>query len=330
MNSSTPNQRKTGSVSVIVPCFNYGRFLADCLTSVQSQTLEDFECIIVDDGSTDDTLDVVTPFLSSDQRFKLVQQSNRGLPAARNAGLKIAKGHFIQLLDADDKIESEKLKVQVCFLQENSKVDLVYGDAAYFRSEAPTTYVPGLKGREDDWMPRVSAGGDDLLKQLLDYNIMVVSSPLFRHRLLASCGFFNEDLVSLEDWELWLRYALNGAQFTYNPIGNTRTLIRIHDQNMSLDDLRMCESSLAIRAAMSPRLKRLSLRTLNCLRALQTSKDVYRIQGKSDSPKSLLEIFKPLPAGHGLLPFLGAAAWWGFRKIRSGFRYRGQTANAKL
>lgn len=302
---------------MIVPCFNYGQYLAECLSSVQAQSYECFECIVVNDGSTDDTIAVTRGFSKSDARFKLVTQSNQGLPAARNSGLQIAQGEFVQLLDADDKLEKDKFKKQVEFFLGHLDVDLVYGDCAYFRSRAPLDFSPGLKGSEDVWMPKVSGQGYDLIRRLLVYNIMVVSSPLFRSQLLSSCGLFDESLESLEDWELWLRFALNGVHFRYAPGEDTRALIRVHDRNMSSDELKMCEASLAIRSRIAANLGDYRLRILNCLRAIQISKDVSRMRRKAGSAKSGWNVLTPLQSSHGRSVFAAALAWWALERMRS-------------
>src|SRR6478752_5902047 len=115
-------------VTVIIPCFNYGRFLPDALDSIRTQTYEAWECLVVDDGSTDNTREVVSRYAQQDARFRYLFQSNSGVSSARNTALKEANGTYIQLLDADDLIEKEKLKLQVAFLEKNANVDLVYSN----------------------------------------------------------------------------------------------------------------------------------------------------------------------------------------------------------
>ncbi|RYX81126.1 glycosyltransferase family 2 protein, partial [bacterium] len=89
-------------VTIITPCYNYGKFLAEALDSLLLQTYSNWECIIVNDGSIDNTDEVALQYTAKDQRFKYINQKNGGLPNARNSALKIAQGKYIQLLDADD------------------------------------------------------------------------------------------------------------------------------------------------------------------------------------------------------------------------------------
>lgn len=112
-------------VSIIVPCYNQARFLPKAVASLQAQTLEDWECIIVDDGSTDNTAEVVSNLALRDERVRLVQQLNGGSASARDTGLKTAKGLFIQFLDADDTIAPDKLERQVAQM-EHDGLDISY------------------------------------------------------------------------------------------------------------------------------------------------------------------------------------------------------------
>src|SRR5690348_11401797 len=102
-------------VSVIIPAYNYGRFIADALRSVQAQSFASFECIVIDNGSTDNTEQVVRPFLS-DERFIYLKQRHNSVSAARNKGIQAAKGTYVAFLDADDLIERDKFREQVIYL----------------------------------------------------------------------------------------------------------------------------------------------------------------------------------------------------------------------
>ena len=95
-------------ISIVIPCYNYAHHLSETLESVKSQLLEDWECIIIDDGSTDSTPEVSRVYTNADSRFRYYRQENQGLSAARNAGVKKIKGRFVQFLDADDLISPEK------------------------------------------------------------------------------------------------------------------------------------------------------------------------------------------------------------------------------
>ena len=112
-------------VSIIVPCFNQAAYLPKAIRSIQAQSLKNWECIIVDDGSTDNTAEVAANIALKDNRIRLIQQLNSGSASARDKGLKEAKGEFIQFLDADDMIAPEKLENLVAFMEQNG-LDISY------------------------------------------------------------------------------------------------------------------------------------------------------------------------------------------------------------
>lgn len=112
-------------VSIIVPCFNQAGYLPKAIASLQAQTLTSWECIIVDDGSTDNTAEVAANIALKDNRIRLIQQLNGGSASARDRGLNEAKGEFIQFLDADDTLAPEKLERQVTFMEQDGQ-DISY------------------------------------------------------------------------------------------------------------------------------------------------------------------------------------------------------------
>jgi len=103
-------------VSVIIPCYNQALFLPKAIASLQAQTLEEWECIIVDDGSTDNTAEIASNLMLKDDRIRLIQKQNGGSASARDLGLKHAQGEYVQFLDADDSIASQKLEKQVAIM----------------------------------------------------------------------------------------------------------------------------------------------------------------------------------------------------------------------
>src|SRR3989442_11796350 len=117
-------QKMERLVSVIVPSYNYGRFVGQALESLRAQTYPRWECIVVDDGSTDNTDAIVTAFAENDSRIKYIRQENQGLAAARNAGIVHSAGEYLQFLDADDLLESEKLERHVEFLEQHAEIDI--------------------------------------------------------------------------------------------------------------------------------------------------------------------------------------------------------------
>lgn len=304
-------------VSVIVPCYNYGRYLADALNSVQMQTLKDWECIVVDDGSSDNTKEVVARFSQLDDRFRYWYQENSGVSGARNTGIRNTSGKYIQFLDADDIIESEKLEIQVNYLECHQNLDLVYGDARFFSTENPEALYFSFQEDNDDWMPRVSGNSDLLLKYLVKSNFMVVSSPLLARRLVDTNGLFNEDLKSHEDWEFWLRCAINGAYFKYLKAENTYALIRTHDKSLSNKSLEMYVSNLAVRNQLASKLKGLHLKIVNCERIFSYSFKALMILFKRDRTGAISFYLKHLPFNHGILAFCGGFLKFNYMVLKS-------------
>ncbi len=216
-------------VSVIMPCYNYASFLKDSVGSILSQTYANWECIIIDDGSTDNSKEVALQLCQKDNRIKYVVQVNSGPAVARNHGLKLAKGSLIQFLDADDLIESRKFEKQVAFFDQHPDCDIVYSNVKYFSSESPDKLYDDIDLKSGPWMKKVSGMGDAMIMELLNANIMVINSPLVRSTLFDKHGLMNEVLQFNEDWELWARFAIGNAGFQYNASSGTQALVRVHN-----------------------------------------------------------------------------------------------------
>jgi glycosyltransferase involved in cell wall biosynthesis len=184
-------------VSVIIPAYNAARFLPQAIDSVLAQTFGDVELLVVDDGSTDETPAVVARY--DDPRVRYLRHArNRGLPAARNTGIRHARGELIAFLDADDYWLPEKLAVQVEALRDPA-VD-VCCVAAFYRLPDGTVVVSRAE----------QLTGDDLCRMLL-FRAAVPgsgSSVIARRRCFAEVGLFDETMVALEDRDMWLRLAM--------------------------------------------------------------------------------------------------------------------------
>ena len=128
-------------VSIITPCYNAAPYIETTIASIQQQTLSDWEMIIVDDGSTDNSVEVIQAIIAEDSRIKLIHKENGGSASARNIGLELAKGEFIQFLDADDTIAPDKLQRQVTIMDAEN-LDVTYTD---YQIVENTTIYP-IKG----------------------------------------------------------------------------------------------------------------------------------------------------------------------------------------
>jgi glycosyltransferase involved in cell wall biosynthesis len=222
-------------VSVIVTCYNQARYLSDSLGSVLAQSYPYWECIIVNDGSPDKTEDVVQEWLAIDNRFKYLKKENGGLSSARNAGLRVATGEYIQFLDADDVLEKNKIGYQIGYLNHcDGSIDIVVSGYRYFLDSDQSREL--LIFGPNDILPEVIINKNDkkdLVKLFARRNPMVVSAPLYHRSVFQRIGDFDEELRANEDWDLHFRCAANGIIFQhsgYSP--DSKTLIRIHAGSM--------------------------------------------------------------------------------------------------
>lgn len=195
-------------VSVIMPAYNAERYIADAIKSVVSQTYANWELIVVDDGSADETANIVRRLAGADERVKYLHQENGRQGKARNTGVSNSTGPLIAFLDADDLWLSSKLESQVRALQE-MKADLVYSGGFIFvddDTDKEAKSFPVLSGKIE---------GDDMFDLLLLQNSIPVLSVVMRRETLLDSGSFEESLPyqGCEDYELWLKAAKHGAVF---------------------------------------------------------------------------------------------------------------------
>ena len=243
-------------VSVVVPSYNYGHFIRETLASLAAQTYGAWECVVVDDGSTDDTRAVVEAYAAVDARVRYVRQENARQAAARNNGIRHSSGDYFQFLDADDLLEPRKFERQVEQLEQHPDVDIVYSGVRYFDSSGTGLGLSRQYSVWDDggqWMPEVSGRGRVLLEKLLRNNIMVVNSPLVRRRVIETVGEFDAGLTPVEDWDYWTRCAAAGFLFKYEDAEGVRALVRAHELSASLDGRRMLTAEMKMRRAWAAR-----------------------------------------------------------------------------
>jgi glycosyltransferase involved in cell wall biosynthesis len=260
---STHSERTPPLVSVIVPTYNYGHFMAQMLESVLGQTHARWECLVIDDGSTDNTAEIVGAYAASDPRVKYVRQQNQLQSAAKNLGLKMCAGQYVQFLDADDLIEARKLELQVAYLEKHRDVDIVYGGVRYFRTGNVGEHLYSMTEDNQSWMPQVSGVGQEVLRTLVQKNIMVINSPLVRRAIVERVGPFDVRLPPAEDWDYWLRCALAGARFRFVEMEGTLALVRLHSVSSSQNRIRMYRSILLMRKKLEALIEDEELLSLN-------------------------------------------------------------------
>lgn len=236
-------------ISVIIPCYQQGRFLNDAVTSLQAQTYTHWEAIIVNDGSMDETESIARMLCAADSRVHYVSKPNGGLSSARNAGLALASGHWIQFLDADDQLDTLKFETQLSILRDRPNVDIIYGNAKYFFDGAFGHFSRGpyANGPGHDWIAEAWADSRSMLIKLIERNLLPVCSPLMRSSVVKKVGFFNEKLNAMEDWEYWIRCAIIGVQFQFIDAYGTDSLIRMHRASMTQNVYRMHLSVYQVR-----------------------------------------------------------------------------------
>ncbi|MDZ4711874.1 MAG: glycosyltransferase family 2 protein [bacterium] len=195
-------------VSVIIPCYNSVLFLRQALESVLWQTYTEWECILVDDGSTDDSADIFKEYMKMDTRYVYHYQENGGLATARNAGIDLAKGDYIQFLDADDVLLQRRLEKCVAVFQTNPDFKVLYSEYMLFSKTMGFYKV----------LPSKIAIQDQLYALLFEFNksfVIPIHSFFFRAEVVKK-NKFDESLLSFaEDNEFRIRLALNGFHFDH-------------------------------------------------------------------------------------------------------------------
>ena len=180
-------------ISIIMPSYNQGLYLSEALESVLAQTYTNWECIIVDDGSKDNTPEVSKAYCAKDSRIQYIYQDNCGVSAARNNGVAHSKGEFILPLDGDDKIAPEFLELTLQEIVKDRNIRVVYTDAQYFGARNDIYRLP-----------------DFSIEQLLGMNLMCITS-LFRKEDFEIAGGFNTNMKEgFEDWDFFVSMFQDG------------------------------------------------------------------------------------------------------------------------
>lgn len=210
--------------SVIIPAYNAAHLISDALNSVFAQTTNDYEIIVVNDGSPDtaEFEKALEPYID---RITYIRRTNGGPAAARNTGILAAKAEFIALLDSDDQWEATHLEEMREFLQRDPTLDLVYADAVSF----------GDSGKESvTTMHANPSEGLATFENLVLCKCTVIGSTVVaRRQTLIDAGLFDESFIQSEDFELWCRLAYRGGRIDYRKHIHARR--RIHKNNLTSD-----------------------------------------------------------------------------------------------
>jgi glycosyltransferase involved in cell wall biosynthesis len=228
-------------VSVVIPAYNVSAYIEDAIDSVLAQSFTDFEVVVVDDGSTDDTASIVKRY--DDWRVRLVSQQNRGLAGARNTGIRVAEGEYVAFLDADDLWHPEKLKEHVLHLDQNPEIGVSYSVSQFMdESGKPLSLyqTPKLSDVEvEDVLLRnpVGNGSAPVIRMATLQAIETIDSRYGCPEPI----YFDPDFKQSEDIECWVRIA-STTEWRFAGIGRALTLYRLNSGGLSASVARQLAS----------------------------------------------------------------------------------------
>ena len=241
----------TGSprVSVVIPTYNAATMVEQAIQSVLAQTYRDLEIIVIDDGSTDDTENVVRPF---GERVRYFRQENQGVSAARNFGIKQARGEFIAFLDSDDLWAPEKLAEELPCLEGDPQLGLVYCDWAV---------ISGQEVLHASYLETLPASSGYVFDELVQSGFILTSGVVVRRTCLNDVGDFDKSLSIAQDYDLWLRISYNWkVQLVAKRLFTKRNLDGSLSSNLAktaLERIALFEKTLRTLPGMKARSRRL-------------------------------------------------------------------------
>lgn len=180
-------------ITVVVPCYNQANFLNEALESVLNQTFKYWECIIVDDGSTDNTEVIAKKWVKKDLRFSYVYKENGGLSSARNRGIELSNCDYILPFDSDDRLNLEFLEKAMNALKNNQNIEVLTTSVQHFGAKNNVLKLPKYS-----------------FERLLINNCFIACS-IFKKSTFERVGGYDENLKSFEDWEFWIRALKDGG-----------------------------------------------------------------------------------------------------------------------
>lgn len=219
------------TISAIIPVYNGEKTIQETIESVLNQTWFDLELIVINDGSQDSTLDIISSI--SDSRIKVFSYPNAGLAASRNRGISHASGEYIAFLDADDLWTPNKLESQWKALQENPQAAVAY-------SWTDCVDESGQFLRRGSY---ITVNGDAYSNLLLIDFLENGSSALIRRQAIDAVGGFDESLTAAEDWDLWLKLA---SRYHFVAVASAQILYRVSTDSMSANVWKMEAACLQV------------------------------------------------------------------------------------
>ena len=235
-------------VSVIIPTYQRAHWVSEAIESVLSQTYKDYEILVVNDGSTDNTTEVLYQFQA---RIKIIEQENKGNSAARNIAIQNSQGQYIAFLDDDDKWMPNKLEKQIALLEYNQKLGLIYSDMLFFNDKEVFTEPRSKKHP-------IHFGRISWMLFLFGNSVPLSSTVVVRRQTLDEIGLFDETLTHCEDYDLWLRIS---EKWLFFYLDEPLTMYRLSDTNMTKNRERVLTTLLRLKEkalARNPDYRRLS------------------------------------------------------------------------
>jgi len=231
-------QKSLAKISIIVPCFNQADYIDECLQSISEQTFQNWECIIINDGSTDNPEDLISKWITKDSRFIYVKQQNLGLSSARNNGLLRASGEWVQFLDSDDILPRERLDYLMDQINNTSNADILISNFSLLHGQV--IMEPYCELNPDNFNLK-----DIIMKWDVEFTIPI-HCGLIRREIFNQFQF-NENLKAKEDWLMWGYLFLRNPTVLYD--SRKLAIYRIHNNSMTRkNDKNMFENDLRVTA----------------------------------------------------------------------------------
>jgi hypothetical protein len=232
--SSLQSDASAPLLSVVIPAFNVAPYISEAVCSALDQTLRNIEVIVVDDGSTDATSKILDQIRSArdDSRLRIIKQDNGGLSAARNTGIRNARGSFIGFLDADDIWAPEKAELQIGLMRADDTIGISFSYSEYLTEDGDRTgsilFADQMEPSLHDMIRRNHVGNG--------------STPIVRRECFVIAGLFREELRSCEDYEMWCRI-LWMTPYRALCLPKPLTLYRLRENSLSFNSMKFVESA---------------------------------------------------------------------------------------
>jgi len=220
-------------VTIIIPTYNYAEYVIEAVVSAIGQTYRPIEIIVVDDGSQDNTREVLAEFINAG-KIHYIYQDNKGLAAARNTGLRSSGGEYISFLDADDLMDEKKIEIQAMHLDQNPECGVSFSDFRFFKDNDLSNLMN----------PPYHHSCELTFRDFIRGHFMPVHTTLVRQEVFKKVGYFDESLRKCEDSDLWIRAMVAGIRFFY--IDQVLAFYRLHGRQMVGDPVHLYKTFIEV------------------------------------------------------------------------------------